>query len=65
MTGPALRAALAELGLTRAEFATIIGCDLRTLDRWRSGELSVPKYAARIIDLERENRALRNRLPAA
>lgn len=57
MTGAELRAALDELGLTRAEFSRMCGVQWKTVQRWISGELAVPRYAVTIVDLKRELRA--------
>ena len=58
MTGPELRVALAELGLTRAELARLTGKDIGTVFRWlrdedADGALDVPRYVETIIDLMR------------
>ena len=58
MTGADLIAALSELGISKAEFASWTGVQWKTVHRWCTGELAVPTYAATLVEREREIRAL-------
>jgi DNA-binding transcriptional regulator YiaG len=57
MTHDELRAALKCLGLTQREFASRLGVSPLTVWRWVRGDLAVPKYAAYVVTL------LRNQCP--
>lgn len=49
MTGEELRAAIQRADMTIAEFAASIGKHKRTVQRWLSGELPVPKFVTLIF----------------
>lgn len=49
MTGEELRAAIEKANMTIAEFAEQVGKHKRTVQRWLSGELPVPKYVTLIF----------------
>lgn len=54
MTGPELRAALDELGLTQAEFAAFTGLHEQTVSKYVRGALDVPLIVQRVAELLRE-----------
>lgn len=47
VTSEQLRAARESLGLTQTEVANALGVDLRTYQRWESGEAPVPRWVSR------------------
>lgn len=47
MTPEQLRAARESLALTQTDVATALGVDLRTYQRWESGEAPVPRWVSR------------------
>lgn len=42
---------LAELGLSRAQLAQLLGVDPRTVQRWLTGQTQPPPYAMRLVRL--------------
>ena len=51
MTHKRFTSILNELGLSLAEFSSLMGQDRRTIGRWASGERSVPPSVAIILNL--------------
>lgn len=62
MTAPEFKSALRELGLTQAEFSRRSGVAISTVNRWATGELPVPGWAAWVVRLLRERRDIREKL---
>jgi DNA-binding transcriptional regulator YiaG len=50
MNAPQFRATLKAHSLTQTELADRFGIDIRTVNRWATGKLSVPKYVAAYFD---------------
>jgi DNA-binding transcriptional regulator YiaG len=50
MTAAGIRAARSKLGLTQAGLAALLRSDLRTVQRWESGERGIPGPAAVALD---------------
>jgi hypothetical protein len=59
MTGPSLRAALADLNLGAYQFAAIVRCQPATVYKWLKPGATVPGYVETIVELLREARDLR------
>jgi hypothetical protein len=54
MTGPELRAALADLKLGAYAFAAIVPCEPATVYKWLKPDATVPPYIVTILALLRE-----------
>lgn len=54
MTGPELRAALAELNFTQARFADVTGLHMQTVSKYCRGAMEVPRYVETIVELLRD-----------
>ena len=55
MTADEFRAALKALGITQKWLAGRLGVAPQTVNRWVSGELAVPRYAAFALELLRHS----------
>jgi len=54
MTGPELRAALAELNMTQNALAKMTGVHFQTMSKYCRGALEIPHYVETIVELLRE-----------
>lgn len=63
MTGPQLRAALADLGISRYQFAIVSRVDPSTVYKWTNPGGEVPGYAVAIFELLQEIKGLRRLRP--
>jgi DNA-binding transcriptional regulator YiaG len=64
-SAPPIRARLAALGLTQAEFAALCGLGLRTVAHWCAGTRATPGWALRVLDLIEHVPGVRENLAAA
>jgi hypothetical protein len=49
MTGDELRCCMRALGQRERSLADLTGCNIRTVRRWKAGDLPVPRYVETII----------------
>lgn len=64
MTAPELRAALKSLRLSQRSLAERLGVQATTVNRWATGTLPVPRYAAYVLELLAERQEISSRLGA-
>lgn len=56
MTGPELKSALRDIGITQAELSRLTGDHLQTISKRCRGALDVPQYIVTIVELLRDRK---------
>ena len=64
MTADELKAARKELGWTQLHLVALIGVDKRSVSRWETGAVRVPRSVETLVYLTRRNWALRKNIDA-
>jgi len=64
VTPTEFRAVLRGLGLSQRAFASRLGLDAHTVNRWAQGSVPVPRYAIYVLELLSERRELAEKLGA-
>lgn len=62
MTPETFRSTLKALGLSQRSFASRLGVNVHTVNRWALGQLPVPRYAEYVLELLAERSDIAKRL---